>query len=150
MELKASSRQLAGGAHRTLPEVGAEHLCQPSGLHKLRVPPARGSYPAPQGGSQSQGILGRLGRRNSLPDALFLGGNSSARERRVAGRLPCLEYHLCWVRECIGCLVGQHCPIPSIEEMKGVEIKYSAHSRFMEWRKEKEARDSFQDSSLAV
>ena len=37
----------------------------------LSMPPARGSYPAPLGGSWSQGILGQLGRRNSLPDALF-------------------------------------------------------------------------------
>lgn len=36
MELKASSRQLAGGAHRTFHVVGAERLCQPSGLHKLQ------------------------------------------------------------------------------------------------------------------
>ena len=71
MELKASLRQLTGGAHWTFHVGGAECLCQPSGLHKPFDASARGSYPAPLGGSWSQGILGQLGRRNSLPDALF-------------------------------------------------------------------------------
>lgn len=73
MELKASSRQLAGGAHGTFHVVGAGRICQPLVLHKPLVPPAQWFLPSASGAGvgRSLRILGRLGRRKSLPDALF-------------------------------------------------------------------------------
>ena len=150
MELKASSRQLAGGAHWTFHVGGAECLCQPSGLHKPCGASSPRVLPSASGRELVARDPGETRTQELAARCPLLWGNSSARELQVSGRLPCLEYRLCWVRRGIGCLVGQHCPIPSAEEMKGVEIKYSAHSRFMEWRKEKEVREACQDSSPAA
>lgn len=133
MELKASSRQLAGGAHGTFHVVGAGRICQPPALHKPLVPPARGFLPSASGpGDGRKGSWGGAGSLCQTPSSR--GKQLHERAIRVAVRLPCSEKHLCWARGCIGHLVGQCClvPSPSVEEMKGVEIKYSARSRSVE------------------
>lgn len=80
VELKASSRQLAGGAHGTFHVVGAGRICQPPVLHKPLVPPARGSYPAPRGLEPVARDPGAAGAPEVAARRPFLARNGSTRE----------------------------------------------------------------------
>ena len=131
VELKASSRQLAGGAHGTFHVVGAGRICQPPALHKPLVPPARGSYPAPRGlehvardpGAAPE-VAARLVSRETAPRESYTGRSQAA----MFGEASLLGARVYWAP---GWPVLSF-PVPSVEEMKGVEIKYSARSRSVE------------------
>lgn len=95
MELKASSRQLTGGAHWTFHVGGAECLCQPSGLHKPFDASGPRVLPSASGRELVARDPGATRTQELTARRPLLCGNSSARELRVSGGLPCLEYHLC-------------------------------------------------------